>query len=415
MTDSPPGKQVAAALRRRATGLAAATAIAALIATLAVTATAEWNPDYLLLIAVIGLLIVLVLAVATAQQQHRNAQAALEVEARNERLTAAHEESETAAHARARFIADISHDLRQPLHALGLFLDALERRVTPGEGEKILARTREASVILTRAFNALIDLTRVEADTLIPEIEAFAIDDLLNRLEEESAAVLTDAGLDLLVVHSRATVVSDERLVGHMLRTLLANAMESGPARLLLGARHRGDRVWIELHCSSAGKHVTKWDVLSAAEPAHSSSRTAGELDLLVVRRLADLMGLSLRFARKSDRGIVVAVGLPKAVEESEPTLRNRAILLVVDNPARCLAQASALAGAGAVVHLACNMRQADHAVRSTRFDLVVTDLAADDEVARDARAKLAATIPALPNALPLEKLLPTAEAMLKA
>jgi hypothetical protein len=401
-------------LRERATGLAAVTAVAAVVATLAVTATAELNPAYLLWVAVIGLLIVTVLALAATQLQHRNAQAALEVEAKNERLAASREETETANHARARFIADIAHDLRQPLHALGLFLDALERRVTPGEGEKILARTREASIVLSRAFNALIDLTRVEADTLVPEVEAFAIDDLLNRLEEESAPVLTDAGLDLLVVHSRATVVSDERLVGHMLRTFLANAMESGPSRLLLGARHRADRVWIELHCSSPNKHLAKWEVLSATEPARASSRTADELDLLVVRRLADLMGVSLRVTRKPDRGVVVAIGLPKAIKEAEPTLRNRAILLVVDDPASRLAKASALAGAGAVVHVACNVRQADHAARSTRFELLVTDLTVEDEAARDTRARLAATIPALPDTPPLEKLVLAVDAMLK-
>src|SRR6185436_12184893 len=105
-------------------------------------------------------------------------------------------------------IADVSHDLRQPLHALGLFLDALERRVTPGEGEKILARTREASNVLNRAFGALIDLTRVEADTLIPEVELFAIDDLMVRLEEESASAATSVGIDLRVVHCEGHVVA---------------------------------------------------------------------------------------------------------------------------------------------------------------------------------------------------------------
>src|SRR6185436_15406431 len=157
-------------------------------------------------------------------------------------------------------IADVSHDLRQPLHALGLFLDALERRVTPGEGEKILARTREASNVLNRAFGALIDLTRVEADTLIPEVELFAIDDLLVRLEEESVGVATSAGLDLRVVHSHDHIIADERLIGHMLRTLLSNAFECGPGRLLLGVRRRGDRLWIELHCSNPGKNAGKWD-----------------------------------------------------------------------------------------------------------------------------------------------------------
>jgi K+-sensing histidine kinase KdpD len=414
MIDSPPGKHIAAVSRRRATTLAAATAIGAVVAALALTATAEWNPAYILPAAIAGFLTVLLLAIATLRQQQRNARAVAEMETENAALVAAQEEAATANVARARFVADIAHDLRQPLHALGLFLDALERRVTPGEGDAILARTREASGILSRAFNALIDLTRVEADTLIPEIEVFAVDDLLNRLEEEYAAISSSAGLDLRVVHSRANVVSDERLVGHVLRTLLTNALDSGPGRLLLGARHRGDRLWIELHCSSPGKRVSKWDVLNAAEPIRASNRNAEELDLLVVRRLGDLMGMSLSFVGPSDRGIVVALGLPKASERTQLTLRSRSILLVADDAPRRVAYASALASAGALVHVAGNLRQADHALRSNRFELVVTDLSAEEGAARDAHVKLAASVPALPNRTPLEKVISAAEATLK-
>jgi K+-sensing histidine kinase KdpD len=413
MIDSLSARDAAARLRQRATHLVAATAIGAAIATLAVTLIAESSAGNVLVVAVIGLVVVLALALAAVRQQHRSTHAALEVEAENASLLVAQEEIATAGLARARFIADVSHDLRQPLHALGLFLDALEHRVTPGEGEKILARTREASGVLNRAFDALIDLTRVEADTLIPEVELFAIDDVLARLAEESSVVSIEAGIDLLVVHSSAQVVTDERLIGHMLRTLLANAFDCGPGRLLLGARHRGGHVWIELHCSNPGSPVGKWDVLNTAEPTRPSGGSAQDLDLLVVRRLADLMGLSLRVAGKPGRGIVIAIGMPKPNAMVQATLRNRAVLLVADDPARRLASASALACAGAVVHVAGNLRQADHAARSNRFDLLVTDLAAGDVATREARMRLAASITSLPDQTSPDSLVAAADAVL--
>lgn len=412
MTDSLIGTQAAAA-RRRALNFAAATAIAAIIVTLAVTATLNWSPGDLALVSIVGLVLVVALAIAAMTHQHASTVVAADLEAQNASLLAASEETATANLARARFVADISHDLRQPLHALGLFLDALERRVTPGEGEKILTRTREASNVLNRAFNALIDLTKVEADTLIPEVELFAIDDLLVRLEEETTSVASSAGLDLRVVASHAHVIADERLVGHMLRTVLSNAIDGGPGRLLLGARHRGDRLWLELHCSAPGKSTAKWDVLSVGA-ARPSGRSVEELDLLVVRRLADLMGLGLRVTIMPDRGIAIAIGLPKAQEASATPLRTRAILLVADNASRRVTSAVSLACAGAVVHVAGNIRQADHAARTNRFDLLVTDVAADDAVTRDTRARLATFLPSLPDRTPADKLVAAAEAMLK-
>lgn len=413
MSDSPIGTEAAAA-RRRAFNLAAATAIAAIVATLAVTATANWNPSYVTLASVAGLVIVVALAIAAMTQQHASLRAASELEKQNASLIAASEEVATANLARARFIADVSHDLRQPLHALGLFLDALERRVTPGEGEKILARTREASSVMNRAFGALIDLTKVEADTLIPEVEVFAVDDLLARLEEETASVVASAGIDLRVVRSQAHVIADQRLVGHMLRTLLSNAVENGPGRLLLGAHHDSNRLWLELHCSEPGKSTAKWDVL-AAGAARASVRSIEELDLLVVRRLADLMGLGVRVTTKEDQGVAIAIGVPRAGDNVASPLHDRAILLIADDPSRRMKAAALLAGAGAVVHVACNLRQADHAARTNqRLDLLVTDIADGDLAVRVTRARIAASLPSLPNRTPADKLVAAAQLALK-
>lgn len=400
-------------LSRRAVALAAATAATIVVTTILLVAAAVMDWGHTMPLAVAGLTVAALLAVATVDAQLRAVQAASAFEAKNKSLVAAHEDAATADHARARFVADVSHGLRQPLHALGLFLDALERRVTPGEGEKILAKTKAASSLLSRGFNALIDWTRVEADTLVPEVELFAVDGLLSRLDDECSAVSSSAGLDLRVVRSSASIIADERLLSHMLRTLLSNAVDWAPGRLLLGVRRGRGRISIELHCSSGGRDIEKWELLNSPDATHPEGGGADDLDLLVVRRLADLMGLALRFVGQVGRGFSVVLDLPKAQRADATPLVDRAVLLIADNAQARIAGAAVLAQAGAVVHVARNMRQADHVVRGSRIDLLVTDVSPDNEIAMDQRTRIAMSVPDLPNGTAAANLVAAATAKL--
>lgn len=413
MPDPLLEKHSLSSLSRRAVTLAVVTAGAAVAAATLIVVAAAMNWEHTWPIAIAGLAVVAILAITTVDAQLRCARAALAFEAKNKSLIAAHEDAATADHARARFVADVSHGLRQPLHALGLFLDALERRVTPGEGEKILAKTKAASSLLSRGFNALIDWTRVEADTLIPEVELFPVDGLLSRLDDEWSAVSSSAGLDLRVVRSKASIVADERLLSHVLRTLLSNAVDWAPGRLLLGVRHRSGRISIELHCSSEGRDIEKWALLNAPDATHPERGGADDLDLLVVRRLADLMGLTLRFVGKAGRGFFVALDLPNPQRANETPLVGRAVLLVAGDAQARIADAAVLAQAGAVVHVARNMRQADHVARSSRIDLLVTDVAPDNEMIMDQRTRIAMSVPDLPNGIAAANMVAAATAKL--
>ncbi len=388
------------------TALATATAILALATLIAVASAVAWGRPYAITVALLGAAVVVVLATATAVTLNRIASAAPKYPPGDDRQA-----GDADNLARARFIADASHDLRQPLHALGLFLDSLERRVTPGEGVTILAKAREAAVIMGRMFDALIELTRVDADALIPEVERFELDALLARLESERHDPGPAIAADFRVVRSSASAIGDERLTGRICATLLSNLTALGPSRLLLGVRHRAGQLCIEMHRSGPGGSSSKWAALNATPP---SDRKGLDLDLLVARRLADLLQLELRVVSATDRGTVLTLSVPRAKQSPPPPpLTAVAILLIADDAARRRAAEIELASAGAVVHVAGNVGQAEFAARHNRLNLIVPDLARDDASARATANRVAPALPVLANRTTPDQLIAAACAAL--
>ena len=350
MANASFGKPQSAAPPHLPTALAVATAILALATLVAMASVVAWDYPNALIVALVGAAGVVVLAAATAIMQNRSISVFPKDPRSDER-----QEGDAASLARVRFIADASHDLRQPLHALGLFLDSLERRVAPGDGVTILAKAREAAAVMGRMFDALIDLTRVDADILIPEVERFELDALLAGLEGECRDPEPAAAANFRVVHSRASAIGDERLIRQICATLLSNQTALGPSRLLLGVRRRAGQLCIEMHRAGPGGPSLKWAALLATAPP---DRKGLDLDLLVARRLADLLQLELRVASATDRGTVLALSIPRANQsQSPPPLTAVAVLLIADDAARRRAAEIELASAGAIVHVAGNIR----------------------------------------------------------
>jgi signal transduction histidine kinase len=306
MINSPATRTRKVTPHRLAMALAAATTIIAIGTLLGLIVAL--GTDFAVAATIAGLILIVICAAATVIMQRASAPTEFETGARSDRDCSGTTEAATVVS--AKFIADASHDLRQPLHALGLFLDALERRVTPGEGEKILSRTREAAAAVARTFDALVDLARIEADAPMPNLERFGVDTLLTNIPRNFSDIAPAAGVAWRIVHSRAQVVGDERMIGHVLKTLLSNLIELGPGRLLLGPRRRGGQLWLEAHCSRPGRPSTKWEVLRVPSSATlATGRSALELDLVVARRMTDLLGLELRVTT-TDRGTVLALSL---------------------------------------------------------------------------------------------------------
>ncbi len=132
---------------------------------------------------------------------------------------------ERADREKSRFIASASHDLRQPMHALGLFASALEKRLA-GTGEQLLVGNLTRCIeSLDRSFNAMLDISKLDAGVIEPQIQSFPIRDVFRRLHMHFAGQAEAAGLSLRFKPGGKHVTSDPQLLERILSNLIQNAI----------------------------------------------------------------------------------------------------------------------------------------------------------------------------------------------
>ena len=161
---------------------------------------------------------------------------------------------EVANLAKSRFLAAASHDLRQPLHALGLFVAQLHGRVRADERRRIVARIDAALSAMNELFNALLDISKLDAGVITPSIAEFPVAQLLDRVETTFTGAAREKGLSLRVVSSSAWVRSDFILLERIVFNLVSNAVRyTSSGGVVVGCRKRGVRLRLEVWDSGIG------------------------------------------------------------------------------------------------------------------------------------------------------------------
>src|SRR5437763_6504276 len=143
------------------------------------------------------------------------------------RTRAAHDArsaAESANRAKSQLLAAASHELRQPLHALGLYVAALAARARDSEWRSLVGSVQSAAETLDLQFAQLLDLSRLEAGALRPERQSVALAPLLAQIAGEFAPQAAARGLSFAMVPTHLAVDSDPALFTRILRNLAANA-----------------------------------------------------------------------------------------------------------------------------------------------------------------------------------------------
>lgn len=323
--------------------------------------------------------------------EHRVAVRTAELEAANRALSAARDDAVAATAAKSRFLAAASHDLRQPLHALSLFANALSRRVQGDEPRRLVANMETTLGSLQDMFNALLDVSRLDAGIVVAEPRIFVIGDLLERVAAGFRAQAAAHGLEFRLVPSHLAVVSDPILIETVLRNLVGNALKfTASGKVLVGVRRRGDRAVLEIHDTGPGvaeedreRVFEEFERTKAA--AHGQNDGLG-LGLSIVRRLCNLLGHRILLTSRHGRGTVFHVELPLAARalplaeapavQPDQSLAGRHILVLDDEPMIVDALARTLRDDGATVTAACSSAEATEALAGGReVDLAVIDL----------------------------------------
>jgi signal transduction histidine kinase len=259
---------------------------------------------------------------------------------------AAQREAELANTAKSKFLAAASHDLRQPIHAQGLFLEVLSRTDQTKHQQELLARARAASEASSEMLNALLDFSRIEAGVIQPQLQPFRLQPLLQKIERELAPQADAKNIVFRTRDTELVVQTDPVLLELILRNLVSNAIRyTEHGGILLGCRRRGSLALLEV-----------WDTGIGIAPEHQSEvfrefhqlgnperdrRKGLGLGLAIADGMARALQHELSLASKLRRGSVFRLALPvtstpdiqELVLQSKTRLLN-ARLLVIDDDA---------------------------------------------------------------------------------
>lgn len=342
------------------------------------------------------------------------------IEAATLELRAKKEEAETATLAKSRFLAAASHDLRQPIHALGMFVARLAQ-LPHDEATRRLVGHLDASVqAMQNLLDALLDISRFEAGAIRPHVTAFPLANVLNLLRSELDAAAQDKGLALRVRASAAWVTSDPALLHRILLNLVSNAVRYTPfGGVVVGCRPvgGGSRLRIEVWDSGIGippEH--QQDIFREffqIDNAERDRRKGLGLGLNIVERTARLLGHPLSLCSEPGRGSRFGIEVPCALpqEHFEPVvadallpqeLAGLAVLLVEDDALSATALAELLSSWGCEVRIAEGLHGALwHLKQGFRPEMLISDYRLRQEengidVIRRLRAARAQPLPAL-------------------
>jgi signal transduction histidine kinase len=244
-----------------------------------------------------------------------------------EELRAQKKAAEEANVAKSRFLAVASHDLRQPLHALELFVQALEDMSLPGHAQQLVANVRRSVNSMEELFDSLLDISRLDAGVIHARLEMIPLAGLLERLAFEYGTVAQRKGLSLQVIQTSLYVRSDPTLLARILRNLVANAVRyTERGRVLVGCRRCGSQVSIEVWDTGPGiapeKHAEVFqEFTQLGEPERDRRKGLG-LGLAIVERLAKLLGHTVRLRSVVGKGSVFAISAPRGRLEAEAILQ---------------------------------------------------------------------------------------------
>jgi signal transduction histidine kinase/CheY-like chemotaxis protein len=227
---------------------------------------------------------------------------------------------ELANAAKSRFLAMASHDLRQPLCALGLFVAQLRTPLKSGERAKTLRRVDAAVREMNEMFNSLLDVSRLDAGIVTPEIAEFPIARLLQNIETLFDQVVREKGLRLRVVRNDAWVRSDAMLLERILLNLMSNAVRyTSHGGILVGCRRRGEMLRIEVWDSGPGiPQDQKQNIFGEffQLPAAKRDQYGGlGLGLAIVDRLRLLLNHQIELTSTVGRGSRFTILVPMADE----------------------------------------------------------------------------------------------------
>ncbi len=232
---------------------------------------------------------------------------------RREKLAA-----EQANAAKSRFLAAASHDLRQPVHALSLFVAAMRPRAMDDEARQLLDHIDDSVRAMGGLFGGLLDISRLDAGVVEVNRGPVAVQPLLERVCRDYEVQANAKDLQLVLHPCSLSVMSDAMLLERILRNIIANAVTyTDRGRVAVGCRRGRGYLSIQVWDTGRGiprheqEHVFQ-EFYQLGNPERDRTKGVG-LGLAIVRRLTQLLGHTLDVRSELGHGSVFEIGAPYA------------------------------------------------------------------------------------------------------
>ncbi len=253
--------------------------------------------------------------------------------------------AELAVTAKNKFIATASHDLRQPLHALGLYLDVLEAKVKREDELELIGKIKNSSTALSVLFNSLLDLSRLDAGVVEVVPTHFSVHRLLSSLAVEFDEIAVDKALGFSVEQVSDVVHTDAVLLERILRNLIQNAItytDNGS----ISVRCQSDEKALRIDVVDTGPGIPQYEQHAIFSEYYQLDNKGNRptiglgLGLAIVKRLVDLLQVKFELNSKEGVGSVFSIFIPlgdacqiatEAPDNQTPQLTGHTILVIDD------------------------------------------------------------------------------------
>lgn len=269
-----------------------------------------------------------------------------QIEAATRELMQKKEEAERGNQAKTRFLAAASHDLRQPMHALGLFVAELGQKQHAPDTRRLVERIAVSAETMENLLDSLLDISRLDAGVLDRQIKPFPLQPLFERIDVDYRREAELHGQRLRLRPTNLWVESDPLLLERIIHNLVSNALRYAPGgTVMVACRTRNGKARLEVRDNGPGiapeaQEAIFQEFVQLDNPERNRAKGLG-LGLAIVRRLTDLLSHHLELRSTPGHGALFALELPLAppgvVSERPPpsqlhSLHGLKVLLVDDD-----------------------------------------------------------------------------------
>lgn len=253
-----------------------------------------------------------------------------ELEESNRALTLAYQRQEQQQNELTRFLAVASHDLRQPMHALNLYLGALSNVELPEQARSLLTNVRHCTDIMDEMFLSLLDISRLDAQIVEPAIKSFPVAAILSKIIIEFTPQAQNKHLDFYVDAINVWVKTDATLLEQMLRNLTANAIRYTHAGgVKITCQTVGDKLCICVTDTGIGisayQQKTVFEEFFQVGNQHKDNSKGLGLGLAIVKRLSKLLDIPVSLQSRLNEGTSFSIHIPMAeIQGSQPQNETR-------------------------------------------------------------------------------------------